>query len=65
MNDKEKLLKLFDTFGVYDDWYSNEEIVDYLIANGVTVQRWISSSEPPKDHKEYVVMPLPETLKGE
>ena len=26
---------------------------DHLIANGVTVQEWISASEPPKDTYEY------------
>jgi hypothetical protein len=30
------------------------EIADYLIANGVTVQRWISVSEPPKENGYYL-----------
>ena len=38
MNDREKLIELFDNFGVYNDWYTNGEIADHLIANGVTVQ---------------------------
>ena len=41
MDVKEKLAELLDRF-VYDDWYSNGEIVEKLIANGVTVQEWIS-----------------------
>lgn len=41
MNVKEKLVELLDRF-VYDDWYSNGDIAEKLIANGVTVQKWIS-----------------------
>ena len=41
LDDKEKLVKLLDQF-VYDDWYSNYDIAEKLIANGVTVQEWIS-----------------------
>lgn len=41
MDVKEKLMELLDRF-VYDDWYSNSDIVEKLIANGVTVQEWIS-----------------------
>ena len=41
MDVREKLVGLLDRF-VYDDWYSNGEIAEKLIANGVTVQEWIS-----------------------
>ena len=41
MNVREKLVELLDRF-VYDDWYSNDEIAEELISNGVTVQEWIS-----------------------
>lgn len=41
MDVREKLVELLDRF-VDDDWYSNEEIADKLIAHGVTVQEWIS-----------------------
>ena len=41
MDVREKLVELLDRF-VYDDWYSNGEIAEKLIANGVTVQEWIS-----------------------
>lgn len=40
-NLKEKLVDLLDQF-VYDDWYGNGDIAEKLIANGVTVQEWIS-----------------------
>lgn len=57
MNDREKLIELLDNFGVYDDWYTNGEIADHLIANGVTVQRWIPVTERlPEKWGEYLVM---------
>lgn len=31
----------------------NSIVVDHLIEHGVTVQEWISASEPPKDTYEY------------
>ena len=37
MDAKEKLVELLDRF-VYDDWYSNGDIAEKLIDNGVTVQ---------------------------
>ena len=36
MDDREKLIELLEQ-KCHDDWYSNEEIADHLIANGVTV----------------------------
>lgn len=47
MDVREKLVGLLDRF-VYDDWYSNGEIAEKLIANGVTVQKcgyWISLTD--------------------
>ena len=41
MDVRERLVELLDQF-VYDDWYGNGDIADKLIANGVTVQEWIS-----------------------
>ena len=41
MDVREKLVELLDRF-VYDDWYSNGDIAEKLIANGVTVLEWIS-----------------------
>jgi hypothetical protein len=36
MTDREKLIGLLDNFGIDDDWYTNTEIADDLLANGVT-----------------------------
>ena len=47
MDVREKLVELLDRF-VYDDWYSNGDIAEKLIANGVTVQEcgyWISLTD--------------------
>ena len=32
--------------------YSFEDVADHLIANGVTVQEWISVAEPPKEYRD-------------
>ena len=53
MNVREKLVELLDRF-VYDDWYSNDEIAEELISNGVTVQEWIPVSSPPKKPGDYL-----------
>ena len=54
MNVREKLVKLLDRF-VYDDWYSNDEIAEELISNGVTVQEWISvDARLPEDHSDVL-----------
>ena len=37
MDVREKLIELLDRF-VFDEWYSNDDIADKLISNGVTVQ---------------------------
>ena len=44
MDVREKLVELLDSF-VYDDWFSNNYIAEKLIANGVTVQEWISVND--------------------
>ena len=44
MDVRKKLVELLDRF-VYDDWYSNGDIAEKLIANGVTVQEWISVND--------------------
>lgn len=56
--DREKLIELLNEL-VYDDWYSNQEIADHLIANGVTFakdtgvpSKWISV-EDEMPHAEY------------
>ena len=53
MDVREKLVELLDRF-VYDDWYDNGEIAEKLIANGVTVQEWISVGSPPKKPGDYL-----------
>ena len=68
MDAREKLVELLDRF-VYDDWYSNGDIAEKLIANGVTVQEWISvddrlpieeakahEQEWPGEYCEFLVM---------
>ena len=68
MDVKEKLVELLDRF-VYDDWYSNGDIAEKLIANGVTVLEWISvddrlpieeakahEQEWPGEYCEFLVM---------
>ena len=68
MDAREKLVGLLDRF-VYDDWYSNGDIAEKLIANGVTVQEWISvddrlpieeakahEQEWPGEYCEFLVM---------
>ena len=68
MDVKEKLVELLDRF-VYDDWYSNGDIAEKLIANGATVQEWISvddrlpieeakahEQEWPGEYCEFLVM---------
>ena len=68
MDVRQKLVELLDRF-VYDDWYSNGDIAEKLIANGVTVQEWISvddrlpieeakahEQEWPGEYCEFLVM---------
>ena len=54
MNVREKLAELLDRF-VYDDWYSNDEIAEELISNGVTVQEWIPAEDELPEVGGYVV----------
>ena len=63
MNVREKLVKLLDRF-VYDDWYSNDEIAEELISNGVTVQEWISVKKhlPQENEPEDTVCELVQVL---
>lgn len=57
MDVREKLVELLDRF-VYDDWYSNNYIAEKLIANGVTVQEWISVDDRLPEEGEYVLCVL-------
>ena len=55
-NTREKLIELlkecFDT-----GCYSFDDIADHLVANGVTVQKWIpiEDEQKPKDRKNYFI----------
>ena len=53
MDVRQKLVELLDRF-VYDDWYSNGDIAEKLIANGVTVQEWISVDDRLPRKEEYI-----------
>ena len=52
MDVREKLVELLDII-IQPGQKTLGDIADYLIANGVTVQEWISANEPPKDTCEY------------
>ena len=45
MTDREKLRELLEPFAEEFPWYQTTEVADHLIANGVTVQKWIPVSE--------------------
>ena len=56
---KEKLIELFQTSPM--DVMGNHPVgslADWLIANGVTIQKWIPASEPPKEDGKYLVRKL-------
>lgn len=49
MNERERLIELCD------GWTGDipaKALADYLLAHGVTVQRWIPASEPPKEYRD-------------
>ena len=57
MDVKEKLVELLnEAFFDYNhgkgDGYIPKNFADHLIANGVTVQEWISVAEPPKEYRD-------------
>ena len=49
MTDKEKLIELMDE---YEYPSSVPGMADHLLDNGVTFQKWIPASEPPKEWKD-------------
>ena len=56
MTDREKLIELFYDNNVRCDQKIEclaDDVMD-IIANGVTVQKWISASEPPKEEGRYL-----------
>ena len=54
-NLKEKLVDLLDQF-VYDEWYGNGDIAEKLIANGVTVQEWVSVEDRLPEENTTVIV---------
>ena len=60
MNVREKLIEILktkydhfcDQCGINKDSKYTENLVSYLIANGVTVQEWISVAEHPKEYRD-------------
>ena len=55
MDVREKLVELLDTNCGYVDEVAAEVLADHLIANGVTVQEWISVKDRLPEAGEYVV----------
>ena len=61
MDVREKLVELLDDMqksgtGYFGSAIENKKIADYLIANGVTVQEWISVKDRlPEDQEEVLV----------
>lgn len=60
MADREKLIGLIEQFcrglSINDIQppYGFENLADYLISNGVTMQEWFPASEPPKERGRYL-----------
>ena len=54
MDIKEKLMELLDIMFNGEYCIDKTEAAEFLIANGVTVQEWISVSSPPKKPGEYL-----------
>lgn len=60
MDVREKLVEMLnEAFFDYNhgkgDSYIPKNFADHLVANGVTVQEWISASEPPEERGCYLV----------
>ena len=53
-NTREKLIELIQSAVDGCATYWAGLIADHLIANGVTVQKWIPVSEPPKERGDYL-----------
>ena len=51
MSDREKLIELIHE-NVEITLVEEETLADHLISNGVTVQKWIPVSEPPKEYRD-------------
>ena len=55
MDIRKNLIDLLDEFPVQMEWHDNADLANYLISNGVTVQRWIPVTErlPDKEFWEH------------
>ena len=59
MEDRERLIELLGHLEYqYTQSHSimTENVADYLIQKGVTVQRWIPATEPPKEDGDYIIL---------
>lgn len=56
MTEREKLIEILGGMsGIAWSPSVRGIIADYLLANGVTVQKWIPASKPPKEEGSYLV----------
>ena len=63
---REKLIDLLmDTLPEHSPWEGNiKSLVDHLIANGVTIQKWIPVTERlPEKHGKFLVL-VPSKIRG-
>lgn len=60
MAEREKLIELIErlcgclTINEIQSPYGFENLADYLISNGVSLQKWFPVSEPPKERGRYL-----------
>lgn len=54
MSDREKLIELCEELETLPCCDTYQGQADYLIANGVTVQKWVSVAELPKENGYYL-----------
>lgn len=64
MTDKEKLIELLEVDLSGSDGYEPELIADHLIANGVTVQEWISVKDRTPTEKGCYMVTVKHWLDG-
>ena len=56
MTEREKLIEILGGMsGIAWSPSVRGIIADYLLANGVTIQKWIPASKPPKEEGSYLV----------
>ena len=69
MADRERLIELLDAAFLESDanygMPSTSQVADHLIANGVTIQRWIPVTERLPDSGKYVLLYCSDGLYGE